>query len=315
LHASQGAWTAAEHAIEHAQSGVDHLTSSLPLAFLHQIQGFLASQREDYATAEREFLAADANAQKGSIQLMFLTSLLGLTSVALGKREEAFTSIAQLEALLAELPAGGLPTAPILLCLALMAIALNDQQRMKALYPKLLAFRGQHYWFLVDRVLGELATLCGDWKMATIHLEAAEARAQSEELRPELARTILAQAKLEMLRGRQDGPARATELLNRAYRLFQKLNLTNAVDSVRQLLSTLSRRQHSSTLRSLPVGLTSSEAKVLHFVVQGKSNRQIAQELQISEKTVANHLSHIFYKTGSDNRAAAAAFAIRHGLG
>jgi hypothetical protein len=42
LHASQGAWTAAEHAIEHAQSGVDHLTSSLPLAFLHQIQGFLA---------------------------------------------------------------------------------------------------------------------------------------------------------------------------------------------------------------------------------------------------------------------------------
>jgi DNA-binding CsgD family transcriptional regulator len=87
--------------------------------------------------------------------------------------------------------------------------------------------------------------------------------------------------------------------------------LQDAIDSVRQLLNTLSRRQHGPILRSLPVGLTSSEAKVLQFVAQGKSNHQIAQELQISEKTVANHLSHIFYKTGSDNRAGAAAFVTK----
>jgi DNA-binding NarL/FixJ family response regulator len=49
-------------------------------------------------------------------------------------------------------------------------------------------------------------------------------------------------------------------------------------------------------------------------VAEGKSNYQIAQKLNLSEKTVANHLTTIFYKTASENRAAATAFAIRHGL-
>jgi two-component system response regulator DegU len=53
---------------------------------------------------------------------------------------------------------------------------------------------------------------------------------------------------------------------------------------------------------------------VLKLVAQGKSNRQIAQALCLTEKTVINHLTHIFNKTGCENRAAAAAFALRHGL-
>ena len=40
----------------------------------------------------------------------------------------------------------------------------------------------------------------------------------------------------------------------------------------------------------------------------------IARELYISEKTVANHLTAVFAKTGVENRVGAAAFAIRHGL-
>ena len=53
---------------------------------------------------------------------------------------------------------------------------------------------------------------------------------------------------------------------------------------------------------------------MLKLVVQGKSNRQIAQALSLSEKTVTNYLTHIFNKTTCENRAAATAFAIRHGL-
>jgi DNA-binding NarL/FixJ family response regulator len=44
------------------------------------------------------------------------------------------------------------------------------------------------------------------------------------------------------------------------------------------------------------------------------TNTRIAHELVVSEKTVATHLTHIFNKTNSENRAAATAFAIRHGL-
>ena len=53
---------------------------------------------------------------------------------------------------------------------------------------------------------------------------------------------------------------------------------------------------------------------MLRLVVAGKSNRQIAEELVLSEKTVANHLARIFAKMGTDKRAAAAAFAIRSGI-
>ncbi len=53
---------------------------------------------------------------------------------------------------------------------------------------------------------------------------------------------------------------------------------------------------------------------MLRLVAQGKSNREIAQTLVISERTVANHLVSIFNKTCVDNRTAATAFAIHHGL-
>ena len=43
-------------------------------------------------------------------------------------------------------------------------------------------------------------------------------------------------------------------------------------------------------------------------------NAPITSSLVLSEKTVENHLRSIYTKTASDNRAAAAAFAIRHGL-
>jgi DNA-binding NarL/FixJ family response regulator len=66
--------------------------------------------------------------------------------------------------------------------------------------------------------------------------------------------------------------------------------------------------------RPLPAGLSPREAEVLRHVANGLSNREIAEALFLSEKTVINHLTSILNKTGLDNRTAAAAFAIRNGL-
>jgi DNA-binding NarL/FixJ family response regulator len=60
--------------------------------------------------------------------------------------------------------------------------------------------------------------------------------------------------------------------------------------------------------------LTARQAEVLHLVAQGKSDRQIAAELVLSEKTVGRHLENIFAKLGVSSRVAATAVAIRQGL-
>lgn len=61
-------------------------------------------------------------------------------------------------------------------------------------------------------------------------------------------------------------------------------------------------------------GLSAREVEVLRLIAAGKSNRAIATELFISEKTVARHVSNIFTKLGVSTRAAATAYAYEHGL-
>jgi DNA-binding NarL/FixJ family response regulator len=61
-------------------------------------------------------------------------------------------------------------------------------------------------------------------------------------------------------------------------------------------------------------GLTDRELEVLRLAAAGKTNREIAATLSISEHTAARHLQNIFAKLGVSSRAAAGAFAFEHGL-
>jgi DNA-binding CsgD family transcriptional regulator len=67
--------------------------------------------------------------------------------------------------------------------------------------------------------------------------------------------------------------------------------------------------------RSEPAGsLSEREAQVLRLIASGKTNRAIAEELFISEKTVARHVSNIFDKLGVSSRSAATAWAYQRNL-
>ena len=53
---------------------------------------------------------------------------------------------------------------------------------------------------------------------------------------------------------------------------------------------------------------------MLRLAARGLSNREIAQRLTITPKTVGNHIEHIYTKIGETSRAGAALFAMRNGL-
>jgi DNA-binding NarL/FixJ family response regulator len=63
-----------------------------------------------------------------------------------------------------------------------------------------------------------------------------------------------------------------------------------------------------------PRGLTSREVEVIQQIAAGKSNRVIATDLGLSEKTVARHVSNVFRKVGAQSRAGVTAFAYDTGL-
>jgi HD-GYP domain-containing protein (c-di-GMP phosphodiesterase class II) len=63
-----------------------------------------------------------------------------------------------------------------------------------------------------------------------------------------------------------------------------------------------------------PAGLTAREVEVLKLLARGFSNKEIAAQLTISPKTVGNHAEHIYAKIDAQTRAAAALFAMVHGL-
>jgi ATP/maltotriose-dependent transcriptional regulator MalT len=86
---------------------------------------------------------------------------------------------------------------------------------------------------------------------------------------------------------------------------FQRLGAAVDVSLVEKLASAGDRKT---------LGLTGREVEVLALVATGKTNREISEDLVISEKTVARHLSNIFVKLEVSSRAAATAYAYQHDL-
>jgi DNA-binding NarL/FixJ family response regulator len=86
------------------------------------------------------------------------------------------------------------------------------------------------------------------------------------------------------------------------------------LDSAVQTRLVESARLASAAPPTLPDGLTDREGEVLRLLASGKTNREIATLLFVSEATVKTHVNHIFAKTGSHDRGQAVSYAHHHGL-
>jgi len=148
-----------------------------------------------------------------------------------------------------------------------------------------------------------------------VHLAEGDARAALEALRRAWRGWQELEAPYEAARARAliglacrklgDEDTAAMEL-DAARRALQKLGAAPDLAVVEEL-SKLAKPEATG-------GLTTREIEVLRLVATGKTNRAIADELVISEKTVARHVSNIFTKLGLSSRSAATAHAYEHGL-
>ena len=164
-------------------------------------------------------------------------------------------------------------------------------------------------WFgLVDHYLGMLSTTLDRFDEADASFTVAASAHERYGAKGWLTRTHVEWARMLLARRHPGDVERARRFLDDARHQAESLGMAGVVRRAEELSPRSRSRTH------LAGGLTLREGEVLQLVAAGKSNRDIAGELHLSEKTVERHLSNIFAKLGVGSRAAATSFAHREGI-
>lgn len=292
----RGDWTDALREVRQACEHLADPPGDPVLGMANYQQGELLRLRGDFGRAEAAYRRArDAGhpAQPGLAMLRLAQGRLAdavaaihrVVAEAEGAVERSRVLAAQVEISLA---AGEVETA---------RSATGELRRIAAEFdsPYLRAVVGYAYGsvLLAD---GDPAAACAALRRAWVAWRELDAPYEAARVRLLMARAC-----------RQLGDHDTAEMeLDAARRAFLDLGAVPALEQARELAGSLASRA--------PGGLTPREVEVLRLVATGASNREIADTLVISTKTVARHLANIFAKLGVSSRAAATAYAYEHGL-
>jgi HD-GYP domain-containing protein (c-di-GMP phosphodiesterase class II) len=171
--------------------------------------------------------------------------------------------------------------------------------------------------YLSERVLGRCALLAPYARLAGRHHERADASGYYCGLGGDqlsVADQLLAAADAYCAMG-EDRPYRpAVTPAEAASALCDKVDAGRlrkaAVDAVLAAAGYAARPPRVAR----PAGLTEREVEVLRLIARGRADKQVANALGISPKTVGHHVEHIYAKAGVTTRAGATLFAMEHGL-
>ncbi|MCI0799262.1 MAG: AAA family ATPase, partial [Chloroflexi bacterium] len=158
------------------------------------------------------------------------------------------------------------------------------------------------------RVLGLLSQTLGDLNQATAYFEESLAYCRKAGYRPELAWTCCDYADALQERNNPDDRGKAKAHLDEALVISSELGMRPLMERVAGRLETLQALPQRAT--SYPGGLSVREVEVLLLIAQGNTNREIANELVLSQRTVQRHIANIYAKISVRNRAEATTFAL-----
>ena len=154
-----------------------------------------------------------------------------------------------------------------------------------------------------DCYLGEVESLCGTGAPLE-RFERALDLAERTDAPLHVARTLAATAR--HLRRADPGSPQAAASAERARAIAEPAGMA-------RVLQSLDIDPAASALE-IAGGLTARECEVIALIAEGRSNRDIAARLVISEHTAANHVRNILTKIGAENRTQAAMYARERGL-
>jgi DNA-binding CsgD family transcriptional regulator/tetratricopeptide (TPR) repeat protein len=191
----------------------------------------------------------------------------------------------------------------VLVFLVEAAVALRDADAARRLRPLLVPFTGLQLvagqfvalFGPADAYLASLDSVLGDNESAERLFE--RALDQNSLLGSVVHRATILAAWAGHLRSRGDLSRRYEEMRDEARRLAAS---TGQVRLMRML----------DTPTAHAAGLTAREIDVLRLISRGRSNRDIAADLRITENTAANHVRSILIKTGAANRTQVAMMAV-----
>ncbi|MEV3900824.1 HD domain-containing phosphohydrolase [Mycobacterium sp. NPDC050551] len=172
------------------------------------------------------------------------------------------------------------------------------------------------YPYLTGRILSRVGGLESVVSVATKHEERIDGSGfprglAGAELSGQDRLLAAAVAYCQLLERRPDRPALAPAAAAGELRHLVRAGRFDAT-AVEAVLGTAGHRVTRTA--SWASGLTARELEVLRLVAQGRSNRQVAAELFIAEKTARNHVERVYAKLGVNNRTQASLAAIDRGL-
>jgi DNA-binding NarL/FixJ family response regulator len=152
----------------------------------------------------------------------------------------------------------------------------------------------------------------GNLDQSTVHFEGAMAFCRKAGYLPELAWTCCDYADALLQREKERDRAMASSLLDESLTISTELGMRPLMERV----TALQERADAQPVKAsaYPDGLTQREVEVLQLICGGKTDREIAEELFISFRTVGNHVRSILNKTATANRTEAATYAALNGL-
>jgi DNA-binding CsgD family transcriptional regulator len=290
----RGSWSEAEAEALRAVQEVEGLEPDIAAAALVQL-GEIRRRTGDLAGAEHAFARArelGADPQPG----------MAMVRLAQGKVEPALAAL-RLALASEHVPAR---RARLLAATVQAALAASATDEAKAAAGELTAIADATgttaFGAAASVALGAVRLAEGDAASAVALLRSATTAYQGLRLPYEAAsaRSLYGQA---LRAGGDEDGARAE--LSAAIAAFERLGAVPDARATARLVEGPG---------ALPGGLTARECEVLRLVAAGKTNRDIAVELVISEHTVARHLQNLFAKLGVSTRAAATAYAYEHDL-